>query len=259
MKLHRLFGLTLIALLILSACGGGGGEAASSDSDGGGGDAAVESPVDAATAGTINGKISFTGTAPEPQAILMDAEPDCDAQYSDGAFTEEVVVNSNGTLMNVFVHVTDGLGDLVFPVPSESVLLDQQGCRYEPHVLGVQTGQDLTIRNSDGILHNIHPMPENNRPFNLGQPIEMDSTKSFPTSEVMIPVECDVHDWMVGYIGVKEHPYFDVTGSDGAFSLPNLPPGTYTVEAWHELYGTQSMSVTVGESETVDIELTFAG
>jgi len=102
-------------------------------------------------------------------------------------------------------------------------------------------------------------MPEINRSFNLGQPKAMDSTKQFDKAEVMIRIECDVHDWMLGYAGVLEHPYFSVTGGDGAFSLPNLPPGTYTIEAWHEKYGAQTMQVTVGAKETTDIEFTFSG
>jgi len=251
--------LSLLALigvcLIVAACGGGGG---GGDGAGGGGPQPT-SPVDPTTAATISGKVLFTGAAPEPQPILMDAEPICQEKYPDGAFTEEVVVNDNGTLQNVFVYVKSGLGDLKFPIPAQSVVLDQQGCRYHPHVLGIQAGQELIIRNSDGILHNIHPMPTLNRAFNLGQPIAMDSKKTFDKVEVMIPISCDVHDWMSGYAGVLDHPYFSVTGTDGAFSLPNLPPGTYTIEVWHEKYGTQTMEVTIGEKETKDVEFTFSG
>jgi hypothetical protein len=189
----------------------------------------------------------------------MDAEAICAELYPDGAFTETVVANSNGTLQNVFVYVKEGLPDQEWPVSSEGVLLDQSGCRYHPHVLGIQAGQTLIIRNSDGILHNIHPMPVVNRPFNLGQPVEMDSEKTFATPEVMIPVECDVHDWMLGYIGVLSHPFFAVSGSDGSFSISGLPAGDYVVEAWHELYGTQTISVSVAEGGTEQIEFTYAG
>ena len=264
MKLRRYFRfVTAWLLLFVAACGGGGsGGDGSGDGGGtpasGGGEDAV-SPVDPATAATISGKVLFTGTAPEPEPIDMEAEPDCQTQYPGGAFTETAVVNDNGTLQNVFVYVKDGLGNLVFPVPQEAVVLDQKGCRYHPHVFGVQAGQELIIRNSDGILHNIHPMPEINRAFNLGQPIKMDSSKTFDKVEVMIPIECDVHEWMSGYAGVLAHPYFAVTGSDGSFSLPNLPPGTYSVEAWHEVYGAQTVSVTVGEKEAKEIEFTVTG
>lgn len=246
----------LLALLAVS-CGGGGEEAATGGEAQG--EEEIASPVDPATAATISGRVLFTGTAPEPEPILMDAEPVCQEQYPEGAFTETAVVNDDGTLRNVFVYVKEGLGDLRFPVPSEGVVLDQHGCRYIPHVFGMQVGQDLIIRNSDGILHNIHTMPSINRSINFGQPVAMDTTRTMDRAEVMIPIECDVHDWMVGYVGVLEHPYFATTGDGGTFSLANLPPGTYTIEAWHELYDAQTMSVTVGESETAEIEFTFEG
>ena len=258
MQRRRFCLLTLIGMLaFVAACGGGG--AGDGGGGGGGGGAQPTSPVDPATAATVTGKVTFTGTPPANEPILMDAEPTCAEQYPDGAAAETVVVNDNGTLQNVFVYVKSGLGDLTFPVPSEEVVLDQLGCRYHPHVLGVQVGQTLVIRNSDGILHNIHPMPAVNQGFNLGQPVKMDSKRTFDEVEVMIPIECDVHDWMIGYLGVLDHPYFAVTGADGSFSLANLPPGTYTLEAWHETYGTQTMDVTVGAQETQDVEFTFSG
>jgi hypothetical protein len=192
--------------------------------------------------------------------IAMDAEPTCQAAYDEGPFTQTVVVNDNGTLANVFVYVKSGLGDMTFPTPSEPVSLDQQNCRYEPHVLGVQTDQTIVIRNSDDLLHNIHPEPVNSRSFNIGQPNQgAETERSFPAAEIMIPISCDVHSWMNAYIGVVDHPYFAVTGSDGSFELPNLPPGEYEVEAWHELYGTQTMNVTIGESESAEIDFTFEG
>ena len=261
MQLYKLFVALVAIVVFIAACGGGGAPTAppAGGSEPAGGGEEVKSPVDPATAGAITGKVQFTGTAPEPQPILMDSEPTCQEQYPDGAFTETVVVNDNGTLRNVFVYVKEGLGDLKFPVSKEGVVLDQQGCRYRPHVFGVQAKQDLIIRNSDGILHNIHPMPTTNRPFNLGQPVIMNTTRQFDKAEVMIPIECDVHEWMKGYAGVLDHPYFAATGADGTFSLPNLPPGSYTLVAWHELYGEQTMQVTVGEKETKEVEFTFEG
>jgi hypothetical protein len=251
--------ILLIMVAAVAGCGRGKKEEAKTAAQPAAAGEEMESPVDEATAGTVKGKIAFTGTAPEPKLIRMDEEPVCLEKHTEGPFTENVVVNDNGTLRNVFVYVKEGLGDLKFPVPKEAVVLDQNGCLYNPHVLGIQMGQDLTIRNSDGILHNIHPMPQVNREFNLGQPKAMDSTKQFAKVEVMIPVECDVHGWMKAYIGVLEHPYFAVTGDDGTFELPNLPPGDYVIEAWHEEYGTQTMNVTVGEKETQEVEFTFQG
>ena len=260
MQHHKLVVASIAVILFIAACGGGAQTAPpGAEPTAAGGEGSAASPVDPATAGAITGKVLFTGAAPEPEPIQMDAEPTCQEQYPDSAFTETAVVNEDGTLQNVFVYVKEGLGGLKFPVPRESVVLDQQGCRYRPHVFGIQAGQELIIRNSDGILHNIHPMPSINRPFNLGQPVKMDSKRTFDKVEVMIPIECDVHEWMKGYAGVLDHPYFAATGADGAFSLPNLPPGTYTIIAWHELYGEQRMSVTVGEKDTQEIEFTFEG
>ncbi len=261
MQLRRFLVFVVIMLGILAAVTGCGGRG------GGEGEAPAAAPeaaeeqsapvVDQATAATITGQVSFTGTAPEPQLIRMDEEPVCLDQYTEGPFAQSVVVNENGTLQNVFVYVKEGLGDLTFPVPQEGVLLDQQGCIYRPHVLGIQVGQDLIIRNSDGILHNIHPMPAVNREFNLGQPTEMDTTRQFARPEVMIPVECDVHGWMKAYIGVLEHPYYAVTSSEGSFELAGLPAGEYVIEAWHEEYGAQTMTLAVGEQETKEVEFIF--
>lgn len=249
--------LCIIVVLFLTACGGGGEDGGGAEEAGG---ETAASPVDPATAGSVSGQVTFTGTAPEPEVIAMDAEPTCQAAYAEGPFTQTVVVNDNGTLANVFVYVKSGLGDMTFPTPSEPVLLDQQNCRYEPHVLGVQADQTIVIRNSDDLLHNIHPEPVNSRSFNIGQPNQgAETERSFPAAEIMIPISCDVHSWMNAYIGVVDHPYFAVTGSDGSFELPNLPPGEYEVEAWHELYGTQTMNVTIGESESAEIDFTFEG
>ena len=257
MLLRKIYALVLfisIAVLV-AACGGGGDSGGGAAS--GGGEAAV---VDPATAGSVSGKVSFTGTAPEPVRIDMGAEAACAAAYTEGPFAQTVVVNDNGTLANVFVYVKSGLEGMTFPTPGETVLLDQKNCRYEPHVLGVQTNQTIVIRNDDDLLHNIHPEPKNSRGFNVGQPKQgMETEKSFSAAEIMIPVGCDVHGWMSAFIGVVDHPYFAVTGSDGSFTLPNLPPGEYTIEAWHEEYGTQEMKVTVGEKASITSDFTFGG
>lgn len=256
MKTLRWYWLpALILTVVLAACGGGGEQSPAGGEEGPG----APTGGQPTGGGTISGVVNFTGTAPDPEPILMDAEPVCQERYPDGAFTETVEVNDNGTLQNVFLYVKEGLADQEWPVSSDPVLLDQKGCRYGPHVLGVQAGQDIVIRNSDGILHNIHPKPINNRSFNLGQPVEMETTRAFPNSEIMIPVVCDVHDWMQGYIGVVDHPFFAVSGSDGSFEISGLPAGEYVIEAWHELYGTQTLSVSIPEGGTEQIEFTYEG
>ncbi|MFW6201072.1 MAG: carboxypeptidase regulatory-like domain-containing protein [Gemmatimonadota bacterium] len=248
--------LSLTALPVVAACGGG---APADEEQAGTEDAQAEAgpAVDPAVAATITGVVNFEGTAPEPESIDMDAEPDCAEKHPDGASTQEVVVNDDGTLANVFVHVREGLGDREFPASSDPVVLDQDGCVYHPHVFGIQVGQTLTIRNSDGLLHNINARPEENRPFNISQPVDMDTERSFAVPEVMIPIQCDVHGWMQAYVGVVDHPYHAVSGDDGSFTLENLPPGEYVVEAWHERYGVQTANVTVGEQETEEIEFTY--
>jgi len=222
--------------------------------------AALKSPVDPATAATVTGKVKFTGKAPKAKKIAMNADAYCLTQHPQAVMSETVVVNPNKTLKNVYVYVKSGLGDLAFPVPSEPVVLDQKGCWYHPHVIAVQANQALEIRNSDSVLHNINAQPSNNRGFNVGQPVKgMKTKKKFANPEVMVPVKCDVHPWMSAYIGVQNHPYAVVTGSDGSFSLKNLPPGEYQVEAWHEVYGTSVQTVKVGPKESKSITFTFKG
>ena len=119
-------------------------------------------------------------------------------------------------------------------------------------------GQDLEIRNSDPIMHNIKAVPIENRGFNISQPkAGMTSTRSFRTPEIMVPLECNVHGWMHAHVGVMEHPYFDVSGADGSFTIEGLPAGTYQIEAWHEVFGTRTGSVTVADDETGAVAFTF--
>ncbi len=241
-----------LMLLVMAGCGGGDGGGAS-----GGGGAAVENPVDAATAGNIAGSVVFEGTAPSMDAIDMSSESVCAAKHASTPMIEEVVVNGNGTLANVFVYVKEGLESLQFPTPG-AVLLDQNGCVYLPHVLGVMAGQDITIKNSDGLLHNINASPAEQRGFNTSQPVAMETTRAFGTAEVMVPLRCDVHCWMNAYVGVLDHPYHSVSNGSGAFSLSTLPPGDYVIEAWHERYGTQTQNVTVTTGQTAEVTFTFS-
>lgn len=257
--MKRFLSLAVSAMLI-GACGGGGaddtgGEAA--DEAAGAGETAGP-VVNPDSAGTITGTISFEGTPPATEPIDMSEEPTCAEKYTDPPVMETAVV-SDGHLGNVYVYVKEGLPDLDFPTPSEGVTLDQSGCHYVPHILAVQVGQPLIIKNSDGILHNINTQPTANRGFNISQPVEMETEREFSTPEVMIPVKCDVHGWMEAYIGVQDHPYAAVTGTDGTFTLENLPAGDYVIEAWHEAFGTQTQNVTVGAGATQEITFTYSG
>lgn len=240
--------------IALAACGGGDAEKAS---EGGAEGAAAAPAVDPAQAATITGTVKFAGTAPANEKIDMSAEPTCAQKHSTPPVKQTVVANSNGTLKNVFVYVKEGLPQQDWPDKTNEVVLDQSGCEYIPRVIGLQSGQELTIRNSDGLLHNVNAKPTTNRGFNVGQPTNMETKKSFSQAEVMIPLTCEVHGWMEGFVGVVDHPYFAVTGDDGSFKLEGLPPGTYTLEAWHEKFGTKQIQVTVAAQESKTAEFSY--
>ena len=255
MRLRHIWQYTLGLAVAASvvACGGGG-----STSEKPAATAASGQKVDTATAGNVTGMAMLEGTAPANEAIKMNADPVCMRENKTPQEQETWVVGSGGALGNVFVYVKDGLGNYVFDTPTESVTLDQKGCRYHPHVFGIRVNQPLQIVNSDPTLHNIHALPKVNKEFNNGQPIQgMKMTQTFTAKEVMLPFKCDVHGWMNAYVGVLDHPYFAVTGADGKFELKSLPAGTYTIEAWHEKLGAATEMVTLGEKETKDIMFHF--
>lgn len=211
-----------------------------------------------ALAGDVTGKVSFEGAAPKGQRLKMNADPVCMKAHKDAVMSEEVVANSNGTLKNVLVFVKDGLGSKKFDASSGKLTFDQHGCVYTPHVLGIQTGQELVVKNSDPTLHNVHSLSKENPQFNVAQPKQgMTLTKKFDKPEVF-KVKCEVHTWMGAYIGVFSHPFYAVTGDDGSFSLKKLPAGEYTIEAWHEKYGSQTMKVKVGATGATTGDFKFA-
>ncbi len=209
---------------------------------------------------TITGKIKFTGARPTNPRIDMSEEVACKNKYTAPPTAETVVVNANGTLANVFVYVKAGLpAGATYPAPATPVVLDQSGCRYHPHVLGIMVRQNLEILNSDPVLHNIKAKAVKNRPFNVSQPSAgMKTMRTFAAPEVMVALECNVHGWMNAFLGVLPHPFYAVSGADGSFSIKGLPPGTYTIEAWHEKYGTQTATVTVVGAAPKTQDFTFA-
>lgn len=211
-----------------------------------------------ALAGDVSGKVMFEGAAPKAVALRMDADKVCKAAHKSPQRSEEVVVNSNNTLKNVLVYVKSGLGSKKFDAPSKKVEFDQEGCVYKPHVVGIQTGQELVVKNSDPTLHNVHSLSKDNPQFNVAQPKKgMTLTKKFDKAEVF-KVKCEVHTWMGAYIGVFSHPFYAVTGDDGSFTLSKLPAGDYTLEAWHEKYGVQTAKVKVDASGKATADFKFA-
>jgi plastocyanin len=209
------------------------------------------------TPASLSGQVKFEGTPPKTSRIDMSADPFCVKAHSTPATTDEIVVDENGGLENVVVYVSDGLGTQAFQPPDRPAVFEQKGCQYEPHVLAMQARQKLDIVNSDETTHNIHPTPSNNREWNMTQPHGVPLEQTFAREEVAIPVKCNVHPWMKGYIAVLKHPFFAVTDKNGGFELKDLPPGTYTITAWQEKLGTQNQKVTVGASEQKTISFTF--
>ena len=214
-----------------------------------------------ASAGSISGTIRYEGDKiPKMKPIDMGIVEVCKAAYDGPALSEKIVVGDDKTFENVFVRVVSGLPDQDYPAPSEPVVLNQQGCRFHPHVIGVQVNQPIRILNSDGILHNVNASPKTMRPFNRAMPETMkEFTHTFTKAEFPFQFRCDVHSGMGAYVGVIDHPFFSVTGKGGAYEISGLDAGTYEIEVWQEFWASKfgSLKFTVilgdGESKVVDI------
>jgi plastocyanin len=245
-----------VAAVLAAACGGGGKTPAESASSPG----TPEPPPALPGESTISGRVVLDGKAPDARLIKASAaDALCTA---DGGMikSELIVVGAGNSLENVFVYVKDGLGDRTFTSPKTPVVLDQSGCRYLPHVFGVQVGQPVHIVNSDATQHNVHAVPKGgNSEFNLMQVVKgQRDVRTFDTPEIMVPFKCDVHGWMNSYAGVVAHPFFAVSKDGGAFEIKGLPAGTYTIEAWHETLGTQTQKVMVDGKAGATADFTFA-
>jgi plastocyanin len=203
---------------------------------------------------TLRGVVTFEGRRPKPTPINMAADPSCAKQHPTPVLTQDLVTDANGGLQNVIVFVAEGLSEQNFEPPSQPVVLDQKGCMYQPHVLAMQANQRIEVINHDPTSHNIHPLPANNREWNKSEPPGSKAEETFPREEIAIPVKCNIHPWMRGYVAVFKHPYFAVTGKDGSFDLSGLPPGIYTIKVWHEKLGTSTQKITVAANETKTID-----
>src|SRR2546421_2433289 len=245
---------------LASACGKGGDEAEDTGTTTG------KTYTAKGNEGTISGTISYNGAAPEAKKIDTSADAACTSK-SPNLTTEEWVVK-DGKLANTYVYIKDGtladgskINDYSFAAPSTPATLDQNGCHYKPHVLGVVVNQGINITNSDPTTHNIHFTPKNNPDWNQSQPNGAAPLQhKLARAEVLVPVKCNQHPWMKSYVGVTKHPFFAVSAEDGTFTIKGVPPGKYTLVAWHEggATGTEKpMQVTVAAKGSATADFSF--
>jgi plastocyanin len=209
-------------------------------------------------ASTVSGTVTYTGKVPNLKPVSMDADPACAAKHTGPVASDVLVLGPGNTMANVMVRIKSPVPG-TYTAPTTAAVIDQKGCHYQPHVLGVMVGQTLKLKNSDGLLHNVHALPKINTPFNMAMPANRtEADTKFGKEEGMFLVKCDVHPWMTTYVGVFANPFFAVSGTNGKFSIAGLPPGTYEVEAWHEKLGVKSGSVTVAADKTATLDFAFA-
>ncbi|NOT55325.1 MAG: hypothetical protein HOP18_12020 [Deltaproteobacteria bacterium] len=251
----------LVVSALLSACGGGSDDkstAGTKTKQATAAPAQPAKPLDLTTVGTITGTIRFEGPAPEQSVAQLSGWSECSAQHPQGNPPAGDVLVADGKLQNAMVYIKDGLGNWAFAVPTEPATMDQKGCVFIPRVLGAQIGQPLKFLNSDPMAHNVHGFAQKASPWNISLSVKGTSRSvKVDKPESMIEIKCDIHPWMRAYLGVFDHPYFALSGADGSFTLKNVPPGEYTIEAWHERFGTRSQKVTVGAKEAKAIEFAF--
>jgi plastocyanin len=211
-------------------------------------------------ASTVTGTVTYDGKVPNLAPVAMNADPVCAKKHSSPVANEMLVLGGGGTMGNIMVWVSKGLpAGKAYAAPKDAVVLDQNGCQYKPHVMGLMVGQPYRILNSDGVLHNIHALPKINKGWNQAMPPTVkETTKSFDKPESMFQIKCDVHPWMGAYVAVFTNPFYSVTSSNGKYTISGLDPGTYEISAWHERLGTQTASVTVGAGQTKSQDFKFS-
>jgi plastocyanin len=221
---------------------------------------APPTPGVAVAAASISGTVTFAGMIPSLKPYAMDADPACAQKHSAPVPSEMLLLGSGNTMGNIMVYVSKGIpAGKTYPAPNTPVVLDQIGCQYKPHVMGIMAGQPYKILNSDGVLHNVHALPKINQAFNKPMPATVtEATVTFDKPESTFQIKCDIHPWMSAYVGVFNHPFFSVTSTDGKFMISGLDAGTYEITAWHERLGTQTASVTVAASDKKTQDFKFA-
>jgi len=204
--------------------------------------------------GSISGTVKFKGTAPAPKKL--EVSKDKEVCGKSPKVDQSLVVN-NGNLANAVVTITDIKTGK--KIDAKKVTLDQKGCEYQPHVLAFPVGTTVEILNPDGILHNVHSYSKANSPFNMAQPKFKKTLDVKIDKPEAIEVKCDVHGWMQGWLVATESPYVAVTDSSGNFKLTDVPPGSYTVEVWHEKLGKNTQKVSVKAKEDAKVSFEVAG
>jgi plastocyanin len=204
---------------------------------------------------SIHGAVKFRGTAPAATRIGRGSFSEC---AKTPPRDKAMLVSADGAVAEAFVWIKQGAPEGDYPIPSDPVVIDQRGCEFLPRVAGVRAGQPVAFRNDDETLHNVHAIGSGSNRFNFGMPVTgMEVKRQLTEAQVMVTVACDVHPWMRAYLGVVRHPFFAVTGTDGNFAIAGLPAGTYVVEAWQEAAGRVEETVTIADSRTVTVDLTF--
>lgn len=257
-KVAMSFPVTAALILSLALAGCGNKQSTESPNEGASATHSQGKPVDDATAGTVTGTIRFEGALPQMRTINMIDVPNCAKAHSTPVMTESVVPGDNGTLQNVVVYLQGDFSGYSFPQSSQPVKVEQRGCIYSPHVAAVMTGDSLQVTNEDQVTHNINAISQFRQGWN-----ETQLSGSAPVlrrlvhEEIPMTVKCTMHPWMRFYLVVLSHPYFQVTGKDGQFTLRHVPPGTYTLAAWQETYGTKKQSITIQPNQEQTVSLTF--
>ena len=207
----------------------------------------------------ISGEIVFEGEPPVMKTIDMGGDPVCHSKHTEPIKDEALVLGEGQTMANILVRVTKGLPAKEYPTPTEPVILTQEGCRYSPHVFATMKGQAIKLLNPDGTVHNIHGFPKVNKEFNKTMVKTMtETTITFDQVETMFRIKCDMHPWMMAFCAVMDNPFYDITATDGLYTIEGLEPGAYEIEAWHERLGTQTAQVNVTPDGAKDINFTFA-
>jgi plastocyanin len=204
----------------------------------------------------IEGRVVFDGPPPARRPIRMSSEASCHKPGSS-PLSEDLIVSADGGLKNAYVHIISGLGERVFAPPEAPAVMDQSGCLFVPHLLDVQANQPIEFANGDPVVHNVRAAAEKNRSFNVSMPGNGKRIRRFFSEPEVVKIRCDIHAWMSAFVAVESHPFHQVTGEDGSFSLRGLPAGSYEVEVWHERLGTQKRQVQLGEGESRKVEIAF--